>query len=61
MSQANVEIFQCFPEGVPREVMITGSAEEVELAEAMVNEVSYLPGYCEATSGVPACSNRWVS
>lgn len=40
MSQANVEIFQCFPEGVPREVIITGSAEEVELAEAMVNEVS---------------------
>lgn len=40
MSQANVEIFQCFPDGVPREVIITGSAEEVELAEAMVNEVS---------------------
>lgn len=39
-SQANVEVFQGFPDGVPRKVIITGSLEEVDLAVAMVQEVS---------------------
>lgn len=38
-SQANVEVFQSFPDGVPRQVIITGSMEEVDLAVAMVQEV----------------------
>lgn len=34
-----MEVFQGFPDGVPRHVIITGSADEVDLAVAMVQEV----------------------
>ena len=37
-SNANVEVNQNFPEGVPREVDITGSPGSVDLAVAMVEE-----------------------
>ncbi|CAN0491869.1 unnamed protein product, partial [Ectocarpus sp. 12 AP-2014] len=40
MSNANVELFQGYPDGHPRDVFITGTAEEVDLAATLVDEVS---------------------
>lgn len=38
-SLAHVELFQSYPDGQPRDVIITGNAVSVELAVCMVNEV----------------------
>lgn len=64
-SSANVEVYQQFPDGVPRKVFISGTPECVELAAFMVEEVrrqrQWYHGDASPSRIIPVSSMAWCN